>query len=93
MERRGLEAVAHSRRELLPLESLGARACGTTCVETSRETLQRVTGRDLRLPPLVDVAAGAGALGLTSLRTFGFEPAESNSIDRLERQGILKTFR
>jgi hypothetical protein len=93
VERRGLEAVAHSGREWLPLESLVERACGTTCVETNRETLQRVTRGDLRLPPLVDVTAGAGVLGVTSLRTFGFEPAEADSIDRLERQGLLKPFR
>ena len=86
MERSGFEAVAHSRREL-------SRACRAVCVETNRETLQRVTRGDLRLPPLVDVAADAGVLGLTSLRTFDFEPAEANSIDRLERQGILKPFR
>jgi hypothetical protein len=52
-----------------------------------------VTRGDLRLPPLVDVTAGAGVLGLTNLRTFNFEPAEPSSIDRLERQGFLKPFR
>ena len=93
MERSGLEAVAHSRRELSPFESLRWCACGTACVETNRKTLQRVTRGDLRLPPLVDVAADAGVLRLTSFRTFNFEPAETGSIDRLERQGILKPFR
>jgi hypothetical protein len=49
-------------------------------------------GGDLRLPPLVHVAANPCVLNAPLLRAFGFQTIQSSVIDGLERQAVLKPF-
>jgi len=61
-----------------------------TSPQTIGNRLKRMTRRNLRVAPFVDVRADALHRRHASVGTRGFEAIEAEAIDRLERQLILK---
>jgi hypothetical protein len=61
--------------------------------ETGAELLQRVTSGDLSATPFVDELPDTHAQLLSRRCALGFQPLESRSVDRFERQPELKARR
>jgi hypothetical protein len=92
----------HDKREprfgQLQLRGVDRRQHGATRLDTCRDLLESMTRRDLRLTPLVDVAARAGlhagpfggTLGGTGGGTGEAQHLQPRHVDRLERQRRLK---